>query len=383
MTTSLIARRGSEVLLCPGPVMLSPAVRAALGDCQIGHRDARFSQLMQHLRANCRQVFRSGDEHSILFIGGPATSSIEAVCSSLLPRDAHVLVPVNGTFGARIAAILEVHGIAHTVIDCGFAQPFDLERIEAAIADPSRGRITAIAMTHHETSAGLLNPVRAIGAMTRRHGLAFIVDATSSAGVEDLDVTRDGIDACITASGKCLHAPPGVGLVCVRRDLLEARALDRAAHVLARPAAVPRADGVQRPDAFHASRALDRRARPGDRGTDCRGRSRRTPPCLRAATCAAGNRSAPRGPVAAAAAAGSEAQCILTVRVPDSIAFDALYAEMKQRGYLIYGCKAPLAPNHFQVAVMGELRDTDLAGFLDALVSALAAEPGRYQAASA
>ena len=383
MTTNLIARRGSEVLLCPGPVMLSPAVRAALGDCQIGHRDARFSQLMQHLRTNCRQVFRSGDEHSILFIGGPATSSIEAVCSSLLPRDAHVLVPVNGTFGARIAAILEVHGIAHTVIDCGFAQPFDLESIEAAIADPSRGRITAIAMTHHETSAGLLNPVRAIGAMTRRHGLAFIVDATSSAGVEDLDVTRDGIDACITASGKCLHAPPGVGLVCVRRDLLEARALDaprtysldlrRFHEQMECNGQTPFTPPV--PLIAALDRAIEELIAAG--GAD----ERRRVYARRRALLATGLRRA--GLSLLPLPPGSEAQCILTVRVPDSIAFDALYAEMKQRGYLIYGCKAPLAPNHFQVAVMGELRDTDLAGFLDALVSALAAEPGRYQAASA
>ena len=82
-------------------------------------------------------------------------------------------------------------------------------------------------MTHHETSAGLLNPVAAVGALARQHGLKLIVDATSSAGVEDLDVTRDGIDACITTSGKCLHAVPGLSLVCVRRDLLEMSRLIR------------------------------------------------------------------------------------------------------------------------------------------------------------
>ena len=241
---------------------------------------------------------------------------------------------------------------------------------------------TAIAMTHHETSAGLLNPVHAVGELTREHGLTFIVDATSSAGVEDLDVTRDRIDACITASGKCLHAPPGVGLVCVRRDLLEARALDP-----------PRTYSLDL-RRFHAQ-------------MECNGQTPFTPPvpliaaldraieeliaaggiderrriyARRRALLAAGLRRA--GLSLLPLPPDSEAQCILTVRVPESIAFDALYSDMKQRGYLIYGCKAPLAPNHFQVGVMGELRDADLVGFLDALASALAAEPGHCQAAS-
>ena len=94
--------------------MLSPGVKAALADCEIGHRDTRFSQLVTRVRCNSRHVFRSGDEHSILFIGGPATAAIEAVCASLVPPDARVLVPVNGSFGARIAEILNVYQIPHT-----------------------------------------------------------------------------------------------------------------------------------------------------------------------------------------------------------------------------------------------------------------------------
>ena len=82
----------------------------------------------------------------------------------------------------------------------------------------------ALAMTHHETSAGLINPVAEVCALARRNGLRTLVDATSSAGAEDLDVTRDGIDVCITSSGKCLHAPPGIAVACVRRDMLAARA---------------------------------------------------------------------------------------------------------------------------------------------------------------
>lgn len=381
MTNLVGTRRGNEILLCPGPVMLSPAVRAAMADCAIGHRDVRFSQLMQRLRSNCRHVFRSGNEHSIVFIGGPATAAIESVCASLLARDAHVLVPVNGTFGARIAAILEVHGISHTVLDFGFGQAFDPQRIEAALLAAKDRPYTVLATTHHETSAGLLNPVSALGALARRHGLRYIVDATSSAGVEDLDVTRDGIDACITASGKCLHGAPGVGLVCVRRDWLDEPAPTRSYSLdLRRFHAQMEANG-QTPftPPVPLLAALDRAIEELVAAGGAEGRRRVY--ARRRSLLAAGFRRL--GLSLLPLPQGEEAHSILTVTVPERVGFDALYTAMKDRGYVIYACKAPLGPRHFQVAVMGDLRDADLSGFMDALGSLLDEASARYAAASA
>lgn len=381
MTNLVGTRRGNEILLCPGPVMLSPAVRAAMADCAIGHRDVRFSQLMQRLRSNCRHVFRSGNEHSIVFIGGPATAAIESVCASLLARDAHVLVPVNGTFGARIAAILEVHGISHTVLDFGFGQAFDPQRIEAALLAAKDRPYTVLATTHHETSAGLLNPVSALGALARRHGLRYIVDATSSAGVEDLDVTRDGIDACITASGKCLHGAPGVGLVCVRRDWLDEPAPTRSYSLdLRRFHAQMEANG-QTPftPPVPLLAALDRAIEELVAAGGAEGRRRVY--ARRRSLLAAGFRRL--GLSLLPLPQGEEAHSILTVTVPERVGFDALYTAMKDRGYVIYACKAPLGPRYFQVAVMGDLRDADLSGFMDALGSLLDEASARYAAASA
>jgi 2-aminoethylphosphonate-pyruvate transaminase len=381
MTNLVGTRRGNEILLCPGPVMLSPAVRAAMADCAIGHRDVRFSQLMQRLRSNCRHVFRSGNEHSIVFIGGPATAAIESACASLLARDAHVLVPVNGTFGARIAAILEVHGISHTVVDFGFGQAFDPQRIEAALLAAKDRPCTVLAITHHETSAGLLNPVSALGALARRHGLRYIVDATSSAGVEDLDVTRDGIDACVTASGKCLHGAPGVGLVCVRRDWLDEPAPTRSYSLdLRRFHAQMEANG-QTPftPPVPLLAALDRAIEELVAAGGAEGRRRVY--ARRRSLLAAGFRRL--GLSLLPLPEGDEAHSILTVTVPERVGFDALYTAMKDRGYVIYACKAPLGPRYFQVAVMGDLRDADLSGFMDALGSLLDEASARYAAASA
>ncbi|HEX5094005.1 MAG TPA: aminotransferase class V-fold PLP-dependent enzyme [Burkholderiales bacterium] len=351
-----------EILLCPGPVMLSPAVRAALADCEIGHRDARFSQVLSRLRQRSRRVFRAGDEHSVMFLGGPATAAIEAVCATLLGRESRVLVLHNGAFGARIAEILTVHGIGHASADFGFGQAFDLARLEAILA-AERG-LGAIALTHHETSAGVLNPVPAVSALARQHGLKLIVDATSSAGVEDLSVARDGIDACITTSGKCLHGAPGLSLVCVRRDWL--------AESRARPPRSYSLDLHRYHDALESRRqtpftasvplfvALDQALEELlESGIEARRRTYRHRREILASGLA--RIGLPLLPIPADAQSSS----ILTVAVPDGQSFEVFYAALKAQGFVVYGCKPPLAPRYFQVAVMGELADEDLHDFVE------------------
>ena len=47
-------------------------------------------------------------------------------------------------------------------------------------------------MTHHETSVGLLNPVREVGAICHKYDGLMLVDSVSSLGAEDLAGVRLG-----------------------------------------------------------------------------------------------------------------------------------------------------------------------------------------------
>jgi 2-aminoethylphosphonate-pyruvate transaminase len=363
--------------------MLSPGVKRALSQSQIGHRDRSFSDLVARLRRNCGTLLGAGSEHSVLFVTGPATSGIEAVCATLFPTGGTVVVPVNGTFGARIVEILKIHGIACAPIDFGFGQPFDLSRVEAALAAHRGGRPVFVAMTHHETSCGLVNPVSAVCEIARRHGARTFVDATSSAGVEDLDVTRDRIDACVTSSGKCLHGAPGIALVCVRREWLAASAdsqprtfsldLRRYHDQLEKNFQTPFTPAV--PIFLALDRAVEELLEQGG-VTERRRQYQR-----RRAQLAQGLASL--GLPLLQLPANSEACSILTVGVPATIGFDALYRMLRERGYVIYGTKPPLAPRYFQLSVMGDLTDADLSGFLAALGSVLSGPAQQYRAATA
>jgi 2-aminoethylphosphonate-pyruvate transaminase len=373
----------TEILLCPGPVMLSPGVKQALSQCEIGHRDRRFSELLLRLRRNCAALLGAGSEHSVLFVTGSATVGLEAAVSTLFPPGARVVVPVNGSFGQRLADIVDAHDIACTAVDFGIGQVFDLARLDREFAALAGAEFAAVAMTHHETSAGVLNPIAAVAELARRHGLKVMVDATSSAGAEHLDIARDGIDVCVTASGKCLHSAPGIAVVSARRNLLEARAgarrrsysldLVRYHEQMERNGQTPFTPAV--PLFVALDRAVQELIERG-------GVAARHQQYLRQRMLLASGLQG-LGLTLLPLPAGSEACSLLTVALPPGLGFDRLYAAVRSRGYVIYGAKAPLDTKYFQVSVMGELHDADLTGFLSVLGEALAREAPAWRAATA
>ena len=367
------------VLLCPGPVMLSPAVRAALATEGVGHRDARFADVVARLRSNLARVLGAGPGHSVLLVTGPATAGLESAFASLLPRGTPVVVPVNGAFGARIVEMLGALELDCRPVDCGFASPVDLDRLEAVFAALPPGRPAALAMTHHETSCGLLNPVAAACALARRHGLDTFVDATSSAGAEDLDLERDGVDVCVTASGKCLHAAPGVAVVAARRGLIAAAAgrprrtlaLDLVRHHAQAESNSQTPFTPAVPLVIALDRAVEELLAQGVAARRAEYRRRRT-------LLARG--FAELGLELLELPSGAEASSILTVSTPEPPGFESLYATLRERGYLLYAAKPPLGRHYFQASVMGAIGDTDLAGFLATLATLVPAPASRLAA---
>jgi 2-aminoethylphosphonate-pyruvate transaminase len=343
--------------------MLSPGVKQALCACEISHRDRRFKDLLRRLARNCRALLGAGG-HRIAFLSVSATLGIEAALSSVLPPGSRVLVLANGTFGARLGQILASHGILTVTLDCGFGKAIDLRRVERALAD---GEPTwdLLAMVHHETSAGILNPVAAVGGMAKRRGVRFFVDATSSAGAEELDLGRDGVDVCVTSSGKGLHGVPGLAVVCVVPGLLAKDngaappfGLDVGLHVeyLDRLAQTPFTPSM--PLFTALDRAVEELL-----AESVAGRRRLYLRRRRAIVAGAGRLGMHPLPLPRGAAAAS----LVTLALPRDIPYEKLSAGLRARGFVVYGCKPPLRETHFQVAVMGELSDEVISRFVKAL----------------
>ena len=206
------------ILLTPGPLTTSLATRQAmLRDW--GSWDAAFNAITGTVCKDLVDVVNGAATHVCVPLQGSGTFAVEAAIANLVPRDGKVLVPQNGAYCQRILKILGYLGRAHAALDLPEDRHPTGSLVEEALkADPA---ITHVALVHCETGTGILNPLPEIAEACARHGKGLIVDAMSSFGAVEIDVSRYPVDALIAASGKCIEGVPGMGFVIARRDALE------------------------------------------------------------------------------------------------------------------------------------------------------------------
>ena len=110
---------------------------------------------------------------------------------------------------------MEHQGVQVTILPADSKGNISYVDFEEAIRPNTR----AIVTTHGSNLTGNLLDIRRIGAMAKKHKLIYIVDASQTAGVFNIDVQKMCIDILCFTGHKGLLGPQGTGGMYVREGL--------------------------------------------------------------------------------------------------------------------------------------------------------------------
>ena len=205
-----------KILFNPGPTNVSEQVRDSIKTNDICHREKEFFEVLSRLNKNIIKVLNGGNTHSSVLFVSSGTGCNEAICASIHGK---VLVINNGKYSDRICDILEKYKIPMNRLKLEDLEPIDLSLIEKELEEDKE--ITHIYVIHHETTTGVLAPLREIGELAKKYNKLLCADCVSSLGGHEFDLKKDNISFCSVSANKCLESFPGVSLVIARKDEIE------------------------------------------------------------------------------------------------------------------------------------------------------------------
>ena len=204
-------------LFLPGPVEVRREILEAQTAWMIGHRGPDFAELFARLQDKLKRAFFT--EYRVIVSGSSGSGLWEGASRCGIRDDQKVLHLTGGAFSERWAEISAANGkqVDCIAVDWGCAHTPDM--VAEAL---SKGRYDAVCAVHNETSTGLTNPIKAIGAVVKAHPeTLYFVDSVSGFLGTELRVDDWGIDIALTSSQKAFALPPGIAFAAVSDRVLE------------------------------------------------------------------------------------------------------------------------------------------------------------------
>jgi len=204
------------VLLNPGPVNLHPRVREAATNVDLCHRQQEFSDILISVKKKLKLAANT-PESRVSILHGSGSLAVESGLRTFV--SGRVLVINNGPYCQRIADSLNsMEDVKLDNICYKMGESPNLDFIEQLL---HHKYYDWIAVVHHETATGILNPLSKICDMVEGEGTKVFVDAVSSFGAHKVDSRSDVI--CFN-SNKCLESIPGAAIVIWNKKLHKSRA---------------------------------------------------------------------------------------------------------------------------------------------------------------
>jgi cysteine desulfurase / selenocysteine lyase len=151
----------------------------------------------------------NGDDPNRLTFSYNASDSLNMILQGLAEKGDHVVTTMlehnsvlRPLYHMQMDGIIEV---THVPFDSkGYVHPDDIRK---AIKKNTK----MVVVNHSSNVIGTVQPVSEIGKICKEAGVFFVVDASQSAGIINVDMKAMGIDVLVFTGHKCLMGPTGIG----------------------------------------------------------------------------------------------------------------------------------------------------------------------------
>ena len=350
------------ILLNPGPVNVSERVRRALLEPDICHRESECSELLSDIRQKLLQAFVPGGEsdYTAILLTGSGTAAVEAALLSSVPQGKRIMVINNGVYGQRLWSMASTQRLGAVELKLKWGEAPDPDQVKLAIHQ--HREVHTVAMVHHETTLGFMNPAEKIGEVVDGQNRVFVLDSVSGLGGETLDIVNPHMYMVASAGQKCIQGFPGVAFVIVRKGFMD--------RIMTYPkrswylslanyyeeqerGSIPFTPAVQVYYAFRE--ALNELLDEGVANRCARFRGYAT--TIRERMKSLGIKSV--------LSPAHQSNTLTAFYLPENLSYSWLHDELKKEGYVIYAGQGMLQDKIFRVANIGALSDKDISGFLD------------------
>ena len=173
------------------------------------------SRVIYQTRTALAQLFGAESPERIAFTANSTESLNIAIKGVLNPGDHVITTALEHNSVLRPLYEMEDRGVELTVLPADPLGNIRYEDFEKEI----RPNTKAIVTTHGSNLTGNLLDIGRIGAIAKKHRLIYIVDASQTAGVFDIDVQDLYIDILCFTGHKSLLGPQGTGGIYVREGV--------------------------------------------------------------------------------------------------------------------------------------------------------------------
>jgi aspartate aminotransferase-like enzyme len=201
-------------LFTAGPVACYPEVLEEMKIQMFSHRSEEYKALHKETTEMIGDFLET--EKEIFLFSSTGSGFMEAAVRNCVKES--ILCCVNGSFGKRFVDVAVSNGKRVEVISPPLGVPIEPDVLEDGLS--RLPEVEAVAITHNETSAGIINDLKKLADIVRAHDKILIVDAVSSMGGTPIYVDEWGLDVCFSSSQKCFGVPPGLGIGSVSEKAL-------------------------------------------------------------------------------------------------------------------------------------------------------------------